>query len=206
VNTTYDLGLSSSSRLHDLFVSTEAMSPGEFKNAGLNVVIRWSVEETPFGWALFAETEKGLCRVSFVMNEQEAVEDLKRSWPLADIRHDPKTLQFTIEEILRRMTGGTAKETLGVLLRGTPFRLKIWRALMEVPRGTLASYQTIAQMVGQPGAVRAVASSIGANPLAFLIPCHRVIRQTGIFGQYHWGEDRKLAMIGRELLEQYDSR
>ena len=199
LDATYYLGLSSSSRLHDLFVTTVAMSPGEFKAAARDVVIRWSVEDTPFGPALFAETDRGLCRISFVAGQAAALEELKDRWSGATLRHDPVALRGSVEEITSRMGGKAPKSTIGVLMRGSPLRLQVWRALMEVSRGTLVSYQTLANMLGQPGAVRAVASSVGQNPLAFLIPCHRVIRQTGMFGQYHWGEERKLAMIGREL-------
>lgn len=196
---TYDLGLSSSSRLHDLFITTEAMSPGEFKGAGKNVVIRWSAEDTPFGRALFAETDKGLCHLAFVDDEASAIAELSRKWPSAELQRDPCRLRSTVEEITSRMTGKAPGATLGVLLRGTPFRLKVWRALLDVPMGALVSYQGLARMAGSPSAVRAAAGSVAENPLAFLIPCHRVIRQTGVFGRYHWGEERKLAMVGREL-------
>jgi AraC family transcriptional regulator of adaptative response/methylated-DNA-[protein]-cysteine methyltransferase len=199
LDATYEAGLSSSSRLHDLFVTVEAMSPGEFRRQGQHVEIRWSVDQTPFGSAVFAETDRGICRISFVSDDSEALADLRERWPQATFKKDSRALRPTVDEMTRRMSGAPPRATLGVVLTGPPLRLKVWQALLQVPRAALISYQTVAQMAGHPSAVRAVASSIGENPLGFLIPCHRVIRQNGAFGEYHWGEPRKLAMIGREL-------
>jgi AraC family transcriptional regulator of adaptative response/methylated-DNA-[protein]-cysteine methyltransferase len=196
----YTLGLSSPSRLHDLFLSVEAMTPGESKNFGSELTIRWGVYETPFGNALFASTPRGLCRLSFLEGPEQAQAELKREWPNATLVHDPKQLEATVNEVVRRMEGASPAASIGVVMSGSPFRLQVWKALIEVPRGQVISYSKLAENIGRGKAVRAVASSVAINPLAYLIPCHRVIRASGALGEYKWGDNRKAAMIGMESL------
>lgn len=194
------MDLSGPSRLHDLFITTEAVTPGEFRNGGAGVEVRWTMGDTPFGSALFAETDRGLGRIAFCDDAVLGKVEVERSWPNASLRYDPGALQPTVDEVAGRMAGRQPTRTIGVLFRGSPFRMKVWRALLEIPYGRLASYGSVACVAGSGPAVRAVASSIAQNPLAFLVPCHRVIRETGVLGQYHWGGERKALMIARELV------
>ena len=199
VNTTFEVGLSSPSRLHELFLSIEAKSPGEFKYRGKGLQIQWDIQWTPFGSALFAQTDRGLCRISFVDDRAVGEGELSTLWPNAQLAWSPVDLIPTVEEVVNRMTGSAPRKTMGLLMAGSPFRIQVWQALLQVRPGSLATYSQVAALTGNPGAVRASASSTGENPLAFLLPCHRVIRNTGVFGEYRWGADRKLAMIGKEL-------
>ena len=198
LESSYDLGLSSSSRLHDLFLSVESMTPGESKTLGRDLVIRWGVFETPFGNALLAATARGLCRLSFVEGPEEGEAELAREWPNAALIQDPLYVQPTVDEVVRRMEGASPTASIGVVMRGSPFRLQVWRALIEVPSGGVVSYSTLADAAGRSKAVRAVASSVANNDLAYLIPCHRVIRASGVLGEYRWGASRKAAMLGFE--------
>ncbi len=200
LDSSYDLGLSSASRLHDLFLSVESMTPGESKSLGRDLVIRWGVFDTPFGNALFAATPRGLCRLSFVAKSEEGEIELLREWPNATHIQDRHYLEMTVNEVVRRMEGASPAATIGVVMRGSPFRLQVWKALLEVPTGDVVSYSNLADAAGLPKAVRAVASSVAKNDLAFLIPCHRVIRASGVLGGYRWGESRKVAMLGLESL------
>lgn len=197
LGTTMDVGLSSQSRLHDLFLTAESMTPGDFKAGGAGVEIFWCIASTKFGPALFAQTGHGICRISFVEGENQALTELVERWPNATLTHSADQLESTVQELQSRMMGRAPEKTLGLLLSGSPLRMKVWQALLEAPSGTLLSYQTLAHAAGTK-AVRAVATAVAANPLAYLIPCHRVIRAAGAFGEYHWGADRKLAMIGAE--------
>lgn len=198
LDTAVSLGLSSSSRLHDLFIGMEAVTPGEYRNAGDGLVLHWTMADTPFGGALLAATDRGLCRLSFAANGAEAAERLREEWPAARLRRSPERLAPYVDELVRRMRGGAPSKRIGLVLAGTELRLKVWRALLEIPRGRLASYAEVAEMVGNPGAVRAVATAVANNPLAFLIPCHRVIRSTGALGEYRWGGSRKAVMLATE--------
>jgi AraC family transcriptional regulator, regulatory protein of adaptative response / methylated-DNA-[protein]-cysteine methyltransferase len=198
LDTSLQAGLSGPSRLHDLFLQVEKMTPGEYKAAAKGLTIYWSIGETPFGPALFAATDRGLCRVAFADDAVTALAELEAQWPSSSLVESARHVAPYAEEVVRRMRGLTPKSRLGLLLKGSDLRLKVWLALLRVPPGNLVSYSHLAQAIEQPGAVRAVASSVAENPIAFLVPCHRVIRSTGAHGEYHWGADRKLALIGVE--------
>lgn len=191
-------GLSGPSRLHDLFLQVEKMTPGEYKNAAKGLAIHWGIVDTPFGPALFAATDRGLCRVAFADDAATALAELEESWPSSTLIESADRVAPYAREVVRRMQGLTPQSRLGLLLKGSDLRLKVWLALLRVPSGSLVSYSHLAHAIEQPGAVRAVASSVAGNPIAFLIPCHRVIRSTGAHGEYHWGTGRKLALIGME--------
>jgi AraC family transcriptional regulator, regulatory protein of adaptative response / methylated-DNA-[protein]-cysteine methyltransferase len=192
-----DAGLSGPGRLHDLLVSVDAVSPGEFKNYGAGVDIGYGFHDSPFGACLVGATARGVCHLSF-LDEDNArrraafLEEFESDWPRAAFRRDVPATGRLARQIFAR---GARRPQVGVLLAGTPFRLKVWQALLEIPFGRVASYRDIARAVGAPDACRAVGSAVGANPVAYLIPCHRVIRETGVVGEYRWGRERKLAML-----------
>lgn len=209
LDTSLQLGLSGPARLHDLFVSVEAMTPGDWKRGAQGLVLRWTLAETPFGRALFAATERGLCRVSFIDDgfvdaAAQARAELESEWPGAQLVEDAAALQTQVDEILHRMRGGAPRQRLGLLLRGSPLRVRVWQALMRVPPGRLTSYSGLAARVGEPRAVRSVASCVADNPIAWLVPCHRVIRAGGDIGEYHWGPQRKHTMLAWEQLRTAD--
>ena len=189
-------GLSGPGRLHDLFLSIDAMTPGEFRQGGKGLTIRWGCHETPVGRALFATTERGLCAIRFP-DEEGALAELRREWPRATLLHQPSATRGAAREVAQRMQGRTG-EPLAVLFRGTPFQIKFWQALLAIPAGSLATYAQISSLAGAPRAHRATGSAVGANALAFLIPCHRVLRATGALGGYRWGEARKRALLALE--------
>ncbi|MGD2135253.1 MAG: methylated-DNA--[protein]-cysteine S-methyltransferase [Gemmatimonadales bacterium] len=194
----YDAGLSGPGRLHDLFVSVEAVTPGQFRASGSGLVLRWGVVPSPFGRCIVAVTDRGVARLAFVGDAAESVarDDLAVTWPGAVLAHDPDRVWSVAETIFAR--GPSETRPLTLVLRGTNFQLQVWQALLRVPPGALVSYGDVARAVGRPAAVRAVASAVARNPIAYLIPCHRVIRSTGAFGDYRWGAERKVAMIGWE--------
>jgi AraC family transcriptional regulator, regulatory protein of adaptative response / methylated-DNA-[protein]-cysteine methyltransferase len=187
------VGLSSGSRLYDHFVQLEAVTPGEFKTAGENVAIQYCVHPTPFGPVFIAKTQRGICRLAFLDKEDmaEQLEALKTQWPKAQIRQDSSVTAGIVDAIF---LSGKSAQPLSLWVAGTNFQLSVWRALLRIPPGVLVSYNKIATAIGNPKAVRAVGSAVGANPVAFLIPCHRVIRQSGALGGYRWGETRKHAL------------
>jgi AraC family transcriptional regulator, regulatory protein of adaptative response / methylated-DNA-[protein]-cysteine methyltransferase len=194
-----DSGLSSPGRLHDLFVNMEAMSPGEFKRAAAGVRIRYGVGDTPFGDALIATTGRGICHLSFhdgVGLDRWLVER-QREWPLANLVHDPADAAKTLATVFNRTPADTAGG-LSLWVGGSNFQVQVWRALLRVPFGGLLSYGQLAGLLGRPGAARSVGSALARNPVAYLIPCHRVLRATGDFGVYHWGTGRKMAICGWE--------
>jgi AraC family transcriptional regulator of adaptative response/methylated-DNA-[protein]-cysteine methyltransferase len=191
------VGLSGPSRLHDLFLTVDHMTPGEFKNpSGLQ--IHWALVDTVLGLALLATTSRGICRFSFVQDAKQALIELRNNWPEANLLHDPAAVAEIRDEIDARLNGDAPKRRLGLLLKGSSLRLQVWRALIDVPSGFVIPYHTLAEKIGNPAAVRATASAVAANPVAILIPCHRVIRASGDFGRYQWGTERKLAMLARE--------
>lgn len=197
------VGLSAPSRLHDLFVTIERMTPGQYKAQAAGLTVRYGIEPTPFGPALLATLDRGLCGVSFVIDGDEttAVAELAARWPRATLRHESSAIRPHAEALRARMhdrTHSTGPHPIGVVLKGTPFQLKVWEALLRVPPGAVVSYGDLAQQVGSRTAARAVGTAVGQNPLAFLIPCHRVIRASQALGDYHWGADRKLALLGVE--------
>src|SRR5918995_1198273 len=199
LDATHQVGLSSLGRLHDLFVTTAAMSPGEYKSHGAGVTIRYGIHPTPFGKCLIATTERGICHLSFVqMSEGDAIDQLVSDWKQATMVEDYRSTIPLIEPIFDLRYSHRGKP-LHVHLRGTNFQLKVWEALLQIPAGEVTTYAGIASRIGKPNAARAVGTAIGHNPIAVLIPCHRVIRKVGEFGNYRYGTLRKKALLAREL-------
>jgi len=193
------VGLSRGSRLYDHFVHLEAVTPGEFRHAGRGLTIEFGAHDTPFGAALIATTSRGVCRFAFLdgMDVDAHLHDLARSWPHADLCENRRRTR----EVVMAMFGseGAPDRALSLHVSGTNFQVNVWRALLQIPPASVASYVQVADSVGLPGAARAVGQAVGANPVAFLIPCHRVIRQSGGIGGYHWGVTRKHAMHAWEV-------
>jgi AraC family transcriptional regulator of adaptative response/methylated-DNA-[protein]-cysteine methyltransferase len=195
-DTAFETGFSGSSRLHDLFISIEGMTPGEYKNGGEQLQINYSFAETPFGNIIVASTAKGICHLAFADDEKDALQQLQLQFPKAEFRQVVDTIQQNALFFFTQDWKDLSKIKLH--LKGTPFQIKVWEALLKIPMGDVSTYSGIANTINNPNASRAVGTAIGDNPVAFLIPCHRVIRSTGDFGQYHWGSIRKTAMIGWE--------
>jgi AraC family transcriptional regulator of adaptative response/methylated-DNA-[protein]-cysteine methyltransferase len=196
-NTAFETGLSGTGRLYDLFVKVEGMTPGEYKNGGAALSINYSFADTPFGRVIVASTHKGICYMAFAdSGEDEALQQLKQNYPNAAYTQLVDTAQqnalFIFTQDWRQL------EEIKLHLKGTDFQIKVWETLLKVPAGGLTTYSALAQQAGSVNASRAVGSAVGSNPVAFLIPCHRVIRSTGEIGQYHWGSTRKNAIIGWE--------
>lgn len=199
LDTTHQVGLSSLGRLHDLFVTAEAVTPGEYKSRGAGVTIRYGIHPTPFGKTLIATTERGICHLSFVQtSEGDAIDQLVSDWKQARMIEDHRSTVHLIEPIFDLHYNHRGKP-LNVHLRGTNFQLKVWEALLQIPMGEVTTYAGIAARIGNPGAMRAVGTAIGHNPIAVLIPCHRVIRKVGDFGNYRYGALRKKALLAREF-------
>lgn len=192
----YETGLSGTSRLHDLFVTIEGMTPAEYKNGGRNLRISYSFAESPFGQLLVASTFRGICHMAFEDDKYKAVEDLKVRFPDAIYDEQCNSMQERAMLIFQNNWG--LLPAVKLHLKGTDFQLKVWESLLKIPMGKLVTYGTVAGQVGNPNASRAVGTAIGSNPVAFLIPCHRVIQSSGIFGGYMWGPVRKTAIIGWE--------
>jgi len=193
-------GLSGSGRLHDLCVTLEAASPGEMKSGGAGIEVDYGFTATPFGEALIAETKRGVCHLSFVDQGRNAAHEvLKAQWPNAKLRRDDAQVAKVAAKIFTSDPVGTSNRRLRTFVRGTQFQLRVWRALLQVPVGSLTTYGRLAEAIGQSQAARAVGSAVGANPIAFIIPCHRVIRETGALGHYHWDPIRKRAIVGWEF-------
>lgn len=197
VDAAFESGLSGTSRLHDLFIKVEGMTPGEYKNGGEQLAINYSFAESPFGTIIIASTHKGICYMAFVDEEEEnALQELKSGFPNAKYRQLSDKIQ---QNALFIFTQDWNKiHEIKLHLKGTPFQIKVWEALLRIPMGELSTYAGIAGKLDNPLASRAVGSAVGSNPVAFLIPCHRVIKANGEFGNYHWGSTRKNAMIGWE--------
>ena len=204
LDTALDLGLSGSGRLHDLMLSCEGVTPGEYKNWGAGLKIYYGLHDSPFGGCLLAQTDRGVCKCAFYDNEPQAasmIQELYDEWPNAAIeRADEKTavLRTLVFPASGQAQVSGAAPRLHLLLKGSKFQLKVWEALLSVPEGELVSYQQMAIGIGEANATRAVASAVARNSLGYLIPCHRVIRSSGEFNQYRWGASRKMAMIGWE--------
>jgi AraC family transcriptional regulator, regulatory protein of adaptative response / methylated-DNA-[protein]-cysteine methyltransferase len=201
IDATYDSGLSSGGRLHDLFVTLDAVTPGEFRQDGAGLRISAGFHESPFGECLLAVTERGICGMSFFDgNRRSALNDLRLRWPGAEVDEKPRTTAAVAARIFRALEVRDPEGLvpLALLVRGTNFQVKVWKALLQIPVGTVATYEDIASAIGSPSAVRAVGTAVGRNPVAFLIPCHRVIRTTGALGGYRWGLPRKRAMLAWE--------
>ncbi len=195
LNAAYAAGLSSPSRLHDLFVAAEAVTPGEFRKKGAGLRIRYGFHPSPFGECLVARTERGICALFFVLHDdrKRTLADLRSRWPAAEFVEDPEAT----EPLLKHIFNDRSRQ-VPLDLHGTNFQLKVWQALLEIPSGAVAPYERVAERVGKPSATRAVGTAVGQNPVAFLIPCHRVIRKVGAVGNYHGGVIRKRAMLAWE--------
>ena len=195
-DTALETGLSGTSRLHDLFVNIEGMTPGEYKNCGENLCINYSFAESPFGNVIVASTSKGICHIAFYDDENTAFANLQCQFPAAQYQ---QLLDKEQQNALYIFSHDWSKlQQIKLHLKGTDFQLKVWEALLKIPMGKLATYGNIAKQLQNPNASRAVGTAIGDNPVAFLIPCHRVIQSSGALGGYHWGVNRKTAMIGWE--------
>jgi AraC family transcriptional regulator of adaptative response/methylated-DNA-[protein]-cysteine methyltransferase len=193
LDTSLSTGLSGPSRLHDLFLTWEAMSPGDYARGGAGLTIAWGWFDTPFGPAVVMGTHRGICGMGFAadMGEAAAFEDLQRRWPLADFVEDAARLHPWVQAAL----GGQAAP---LALMGAPFQIKVWEALLRIPSGHVTSYGEIAAAIGHPKAVRAVGTAVGRNPISLLIPCHRALRKSGGLGGYHWGLPVKRAILAWE--------
>lgn len=194
-----ETGLSGTGRLHDLFVKIEGMTPGEFKNGGEFLTINYSFAISRFGNILIASTTKGICYIAFAEDAIKAFTDLKDRFPNASFRQKADEFHQNILQVFSNDWQNLNQIKLH--LKGTDFQLKVWEALLKIPMGQLATYGSIATHINKPTASRAVGTAIGSNPVAFLIPCHRVIQAGGNFGGYMWGTTRKTAMIGWEMAE-----
>jgi AraC family transcriptional regulator of adaptative response/methylated-DNA-[protein]-cysteine methyltransferase len=192
----FETGLSGTGRLHDLFINIEGMTPGEYKNGGENLSINYSFAESPFGDILVASTSKGISHMAFADDESAALKDLKMKFPNAHYKQMVDLIQQNALYIFTHDWKDLDKIKLH--LKGTAFQIKVWETLLKIPMGQLSTYGNIAKQLQTPKASQAVGSAVGSNPVAFLIPCHRVIQSTGVLGQYHWGSNRKTAMIGWE--------
>jgi len=192
----YETGLSGTGRLHDLFVNIEGMTPGEYKNKGGNLTINYSYSESMFGNILIATTLKGICQISFADDKEKSFLELKQRFPNAVFNDKTDQIQESALKIFSQDWSSISQ--LKLHLKGTEFQLKVWEALLKIPTGNLVTYGQIAKNIEKPSASRAVGTAIGSNPIAFLIPCHRVIQSSGIFGGYMWGTTRKTAIIGWE--------
>ena len=197
LDTTHQVGLSSLGRLHDLFVTTEAVTPGKYKSGGAGLTIHYGIHPTPFGKCLIATTERGICNLSFVyVSEGQAIDNLVADWKQAKMTEDYKS---TAPLVTRIFSDLEAASPLKIHLRGTNFQIKVWEALLSIPTGTVTTYEHIAKQIGTPKALRAVGTAVGHNPIAYLIPCHRVIRKSGEFGNYLYGSARKKFILAKEF-------
>jgi len=204
LETTFATGLSSPGRLHDLLVAVEAMTPGEVQGHGRGLDLHFGVHPSPFGSCFVACTPRGICNLEFVDSKVEpgrgepgVVDSFAARWPEASLREDPGATRLLVEKIFGNPSGPEPR-FFPLHVRGTNFQLQVWRALLRIPPGSVTSYRRLAQCLGHPTATRALASAIAHNPVAYLIPCHRVLRSTGAIGEYRWGSVRKQAILARE--------
>ncbi|MCL9806671.1 methylated-DNA--[protein]-cysteine S-methyltransferase [Flavobacterium amniphilum] len=194
--TAFETGLSGTGRLHDLFITIEGMTPAEYKNGGKSLTINYSFAESPFGNLIVASTPKGVCHMAFTKNDIMALNELQSKFPNATLQ---QKLDLKQQNALFIFQNDWSKlPEIKLHLKGTDFQLKVWETLLRIPLGQLSTYGTIAETIGNPNASRAVGTAIGNNPVAYLIPCHRVIQQSGNIGGYMWGTTRKTAIIGWE--------
>jgi AraC family transcriptional regulator of adaptative response/methylated-DNA-[protein]-cysteine methyltransferase len=196
LDTAYETGLSGTGRLHDLFINIEGMTPAEYKNGDKNLSVNYSFAESPFGNLLVASTLKGICSMAFYDDEDIAMSNLKKQFPNATFRQKLDLMQQNALFIFQHDWNQLPEIKLH--LKGTRFQIKVWEALLKIPLGSLSTYGKIGEQIGKPNASRAIGTAIGSNPVAFLIPCHRVIQSTGNIGGYMWGNTRKTAIIGWE--------
>jgi AraC family transcriptional regulator of adaptative response/methylated-DNA-[protein]-cysteine methyltransferase len=196
-------GLSGPARLHDLFVNAEGVTPGEYKSGGFDLQILYGIHSTPFGPALLGTTDRGICHLSFLPSpypedEADAVQALRESWPGAEVLEARAKTGALTTAIFYPGEASPPEAPLSVFLKGTNFQLKVWNALLHIPEGSVTTYGRLASALGAPKTARALGVAVGKNPIAFLIPCHRVIREMGVFGEYRWGSVRKRAILGWE--------
>jgi AraC family transcriptional regulator of adaptative response/methylated-DNA-[protein]-cysteine methyltransferase len=203
LSVSYAAGLSGPGRLHDLFITCEAVTPGEYKQRGEGVQIRYGFHPSPFGMLLVAITQRGISNLMFIQkgDRKGALSALRAFWLAAEVNEDQATTREVAIEIMNMFQGQTPNP-LRLYLKGTNFQIKVWEALLRIPSGSVVSYEDIAIYIGIPGASRAVGNAVSRNPIPVLIPCHRVIRKTGDFGDYRWGVSRKKALLGWELAHQ----
>jgi len=189
------VGLSGSGRLHDMFLTWEAMRPGDFAKGGAGLTIRWGWFDSPFGPALFMGTDRGICGLAFaeMPDDPAAMADMTGRWPAATYFEDRTHLQPWVDAAL-----GRTADAAPLYLIGAPLQIKVWEALLQIPTGHVSTYSALAETVGKPKAVRAVGTAVGRNPISWLIPCHRALRKSGALGGYHWGLPRKRAMLAWE--------
>ncbi len=200
LSVTYDAGLSSPGRLHELFVTCEAVTPGEVKSRGEGLTIEYGFHPSPFGRCLLAKTERGICGLSFVQEEAPEpalVKNLSSRWPGARIVDNPTATAALAKQVFA-FPEQHALVPLHLFVRGTNFQIQVWQALVRIPFGKAVTYEDVARHIGMPAASRAVGNAVGSNPIPFLIPCHRVIRKLGEFGNYGEGPERKKAILGWE--------
>lgn len=193
-------GLSSQSRVYDLFTTLEAVTPAEYRERGAGIRIEYGFHETPFGNALIGVTERGICWFSFIPTDEDgraALEEMKASWCYSMFHEDGELTGALMETIF----SSHAPKKLHLFVKGTNFQVKVWEALLRIPPGALSTYQDIASRINNPRALQAVGSAVGSNTIAYLIPCHRVIRKDGILGEYRWSAARKKSMIGWEMAQ-----
>jgi len=202
LDVTYESGLTSPGRLHDLFVTCEAVTPGEYKTKGAGLEIGYGYHATPFGECMLAKTDRGICGLSFVQSggRQPVFADLKNKWTNARLVEDPEVTQPFVKQIFNPSEEKNSAP-LHLILNGTNFQIKVWEALIRIPMGAVVSYESVAAHIGMPKASRAVGNAVGSNPVSFIIPCHRVIRKTAEFGNYGGGVARKMAMLGWEAVQ-----
>ncbi len=195
-----EAGLSSQSRVYDLFVNLEAVTPQEYREKGSGITIEYGFHPTPFGEIILGATDRGIAHLSFLQgpDKKAAIAELESAWEKASIKPAKGSTEKLANAIFQREPRKNV-EKLNVLVKGTNFQVKVWKALLDIPYGEVSTYQAIAKHIGEPRALQAVGSAVGANPVAYLIPCHRVIRKSLIIADYHWGTERKKAMLGWEL-------
>jgi AraC family transcriptional regulator of adaptative response/methylated-DNA-[protein]-cysteine methyltransferase len=202
LDVTYEAGLTSPGRLHDLFVTCEAVTPGEFKTKGVGITIRYGFHPSPFGECLLANTDRGICGLYFVKNgdRKSVLSEFASNWENATLVEDPKAGDSLVPQIFNSALDRNSAP-LHLILKGTNFQIKVWEALIKIPFGSVVSYENVAAQIGQPKATRAVGTAVGKNPISFIIPCHRVIRKTADFGNYGGGPARKKAILGWEAAQ-----
>ena len=193
-----EVGLSSSARLHDHFINLEAITPGEYKNSGVGLKINYGVHQTKFGNTFIAVTERGICQLSFMDDNDDSiyVNELQECWSSACISRSKKITKPFIDSVFSINN----EQPISIFVKGTNFQINVWKALLKIPYGNLTTYGRLAKSIGNPNASRAVGTAVGANPVSILIPCHRVIRSTGVIGEYRWGSTRKRSILSLEAL------
>ncbi len=206
LDTAFDAGLSGPSRLHDLFVTFEAMTPGDFKKQGAGLKIEYGFCKSPFGQCLLAATQRGICYLGFVKGDKRAeiLSQLFQAWPDSNFNENSQRIDSIVQKVFS-VDAFKEGASFNLQIKGTNFQIQVWKALLNIPKGWFVSYQDIATHIGRPKAFRAVANAVAINPVAYLIPCHRVVAKSGKIHQYRWGSTRKKALIGWEAAQNRQS-